>query len=78
MRYLRVEWLSQKPDSRELADYIRHMFGKMGLIESKFRVIDGLLACENAWVDKIKGALALKWQFKTVKISGTRKHAKAD
>ena len=73
---MRIEWLGRKPDTEELVDYIQHMFGKMGLIESKFRVIDELLACETAWVDKIKGALALKWQFKTVKLSGTQKHAK--
>ena len=76
MRYLRIEWISKRPDNKELVDYIRHMFGKMGLIESKFRIVEDLLACETAWVEKIQGALAIKWQFKTVKISGTQKHAK--
>ncbi|MBR9681443.1 MAG: hypothetical protein GOV00_01450 [Candidatus Altiarchaeota archaeon] len=78
MRYLRVEWLGRKPDNKELVDYLRHMFGKMGLIESKFRVVEDLLACEAVWVEKIRGALALKWQFNVLKIGGTQKGARSN
>lgn len=76
MRYMRLKWLSEMPDNKELRTYIQAMFGKIGLVESKFRVIDNLIACETGWVEKIQGALALKWQFKTEKISGTQKNAK--
>ena len=78
MRYMRINWISQKPDTKELRIYVQHMFGKIGLSESKFRVVDDLIACETSWLEKIQGALALKWQFKTEKISGTQKNAKLD
>ena len=78
MRYLRIEWISEKPNNKDLKTYIQTMFGKIGLVESKFRVIDSLIACETGWVEKIQGALALKWQFKTEKISGTQKNAKSN
>ena len=77
MRYMKIEWLDKAPEKDELTAYIKHMFGKMGLVESKFTVTpEKLVGCEPQWLERIRGALALKWQFKVTKISGTKKKAR--
>ncbi|HDR53528.1 MAG TPA: hypothetical protein ENN60_02550 [archaeon] len=78
MRYMKIEWLKDEPNSKTLVAYIRHMFGELGLVESGFKVFqgEGLVGCETPWLEKIRGALALKWQFKVTNVSGTRKHAR--
>ena len=80
MRYMKLEWLGDEPDKQTLVAYIRHMFGEIGLVESNFKVLKegGLVGCETKWVEKIRGALALKWQFKVTRVGGTQKQALQD
>ena len=73
MRYFLIDWGKNIPSEQEIFNHVQKMFGKIGIVESKFFAKDGLVGCENIWADKIRGALALKWQFKIKKISGTRK-----
>ena len=72
MRYIKVEWLGERPTDRDVFVHLLRMLGKLGVTESRLRV-DGIIACENAWLNKVRGALALKWQFRVKKISGTKK-----
>lgn len=76
MRYLELEFRDSRPSDKELVEQVRAAIGQLGLAESQFRVVDGLIACERGWTDRIIAVLALKWQFKTKKISGTMKKAK--
>ena len=76
MRYLLIDWGENVPTESEIFNHIKQMFGKMGVVESKFFTKDGLLGCETEWVERIRGALSLKWQFEVKKISGTKKKTK--
>lgn len=73
MRYMKIEWLGDKPGEPEIAAHLKMMLGKTGFLESGFRISEGILACENAWLDKVRGALALKWQFLVEKVGSTKK-----
>jgi hypothetical protein len=71
MRYMRIKWLGGKPSDRDVFVHLSRILGRLAVAESKLRV-DGTITCENEWVDRVRGALALKWQF-TARVSGTKK-----
>ena len=73
MRYMLVEWLGEKPADREVLSHLFQLLGRLGIVESKLRVQGDVVACENAWLDKVRGALALRWQFRVKKLTGTKK-----
>ncbi len=75
MRYLRIEWIGKEPDSKEIYSHIRNVLGITGFVLSKFCIVEGLIACDRKWVDRVRGALAIRWQFRVLKISGTKKKA---
>ena len=77
MRYLLLEFKEKRPSDRDLIAQVSKALGQLGLAESQFRIIDELIACDRKWVDRVLAALALKWQFRTKKISGTIKKARA-
>ncbi len=77
MRYFLIDWQKGEPTESEIFTHVRKMIGEQGVAESKFFVKDGLIGTSNKWAEKIRGALALKWQFKIKKISGTKKKTKA-
>ena len=77
MRYIAVEWVGKKPDEKEVYEHVQKVLGIIGFVDSKFRIVNGILACDRKWVDKVRGALALRWQFRVKKISGTLKKAKS-
>ena len=74
MRYIRIKWLGEKPSDKEVFVHLSRMLGQLAVAKSKLRV-DTVVSCENAWVNKVRGALALKWQF-TAKVAGTKKALK--
>ncbi|MBR9679961.1 MAG: hypothetical protein GOU99_02845 [Candidatus Altiarchaeota archaeon] len=76
MRYLKLEFRDEWPTDKELVEQVRQAIGQLGLADSQFKIVDGLIACERGWTDRIIAVLSLKWQFKTKKISGTMKKAK--
>lgn len=72
MRYMQIEWLGTKPSDKEVFLYLSNILGKLGVVDARIRVAE-TISCENAWVNHVRGALALKWQFRVKKISGTKK-----
>jgi len=75
VRYIVVEWMEKKPDDREVYRQVAKVLGEIGLARSEFKLLNGVIACDRKWVDKVRGALALRWQFRVKKISGTLKGA---
>lgn len=73
MRYMRIDWLGNGPSEAEIIAHLAAVLGKTGFLASGFRIVEGILACENAWLDKVRGALALKWQFHVERVSSTKK-----
>ena len=71
-----IDWVGDVPAESEIFNHIKQMFGTIGVVESRFFAKEGLIGCETEWVERIRGALALKWQFKVKKISGTKKKAR--
>lgn len=71
MRYIHVKWLGKPPSDRDVFVHLSRMLGQLGVTQSRLRV-DGTISCENSWVGKVRGALALKWQF-TMTVAGTKK-----
>jgi hypothetical protein len=72
VRYLKPEWLGTKPSDKELFDYLRWFLGTFGAVRAGIRVTGGVVQCENDWLHEVRGALALKWQFRS-ELSGTKK-----
>ena len=73
MRYMRLKWIDGRPSEAEIAAHLKLILGKTDFLSSGFRIVEGILACENAWLDKVRGALALKWQFQVERVSATKK-----
>jgi hypothetical protein len=76
MRYLNIDWGKDGPADSEIYSHTVKVIGTAGAADSKLMVKSGLVGCENNWVDKVRGALALRWQLRIKKISGTQKKAK--
>ena len=73
MRYMALKWFGEKPAKEEIYEHVKKVFGLVGFSRSNFRVMGEIIACDRKWVEKVRGALALKWQFKVIAISGTLK-----
>ncbi len=70
MRHIKLFFAGEPPSDRELYEQLRRAIGLHGLINGEVRVRDGIVSCNRKWVGKVKGALALKWQFRAL-VSGT-------
>ena len=73
MRYFLVHWLGERPRDDEVVHHLKRFLGEADFLASGFRIFDGTLACENRWLQKIRGALALRWQFRVTKVGSTKK-----
>ncbi|MBR9689877.1 MAG: hypothetical protein GOV01_03210 [Candidatus Altiarchaeota archaeon] len=72
MRHLKFNWLCSEPTDKEIFKHLQDFLGVQGVIASGLRVSQGLVSCENSWLQKVRGAMALKWQF-NARVSGTKK-----
>lgn len=72
MRYFKLRWLSDKPSDAELLTHLNRTLGSLGVTLGNIRVNKGVVSSNNKWSEKLRGALALKWQF-TAKVTSTKK-----
>lgn len=72
MRYMKINWLSEKPRDNEIMAHLEKSLGLMGMTLSKVKITNGVIHSDNAWAFRVRGALSLKWQF-TARVSSTKK-----
>ncbi|MBD3263427.1 hypothetical protein GF374_03555 [Candidatus Woesearchaeota archaeon] len=72
MRYIKPEWFGDSPTDKEVFHYLNDFLGTMGVVKARVRVEHGVVRCSNTWLDRVRGALALRWQFRA-SLSGTKK-----
>lgn len=77
MRYIQPDWFGDSPTDKEVFHYLRDFLGTLGVVKARVRVDKGVVRCSNKWLDRTRGALALKWQFRA-RVSGTKKGLAGD
>ena len=76
MRYFKINWLGEHPSDSEIQVHLKKILGSLGITLGGVRVNQGIVSSNNSWSEKLRGALALKWQF-TAKVSSTKKGLKS-
>ena len=70
MRHIKLIFKQEQPSEKEIYEWLKRSLGIFGVVNGEIRVKGDIVSCGRKWVDKVVGALALKWQFKFL-VSGT-------